>query len=228
MTKGLSGNQLKLLAVMLMTIDHIGAILYPNVLWLRLIGRLAYPIFAYMVAEGCTHTRSLPRYFATMAAMAAVCQVAVYFVTGSLYQYILVTFSLSIGLVCLLKKAKDTNHMLWWLLSAAGIGVVWYLTQWLPVKLRGTDFSIDYSFWGVMLPVAVWLGKTRQQKLLITAGVLVLIAGDPNQIQMLSLCALPLLMLYNGQRGKMKLKYFFYLYFPVHIVALEIIALLRK
>lgn len=228
MTKGLSGNQLKLLAVVLMTIDHIGAILYPNVLWLRLIGRLAYPIFAYMVAEGCTHTRSLPRYFATMAAMAAICQVVVYFVTGSLYQYILVTFTLSIGLVCLLKKARDTNHMLWWLLSAAGIGMIWYLTQWLPSQLRNTDFSIDYSFWGVLLPVAVWLGKTRQQKLLITAGILVLIAGTPNQIQMLSLCALPLLMLYNGQRGTWKLKYFFYLYFPLHIVLLEVMALFTK
>ena len=228
MQKGLTGNQMKLLALVLMTIDHTGAILYPGVLWLRIIGRLAYPIFAYMVAEGCTHTHSLPRYFFTMATMATVCQVAVYLVTGSMYQYILVTFSLTIGLVYLLKQARDTENLLWWILSAAGIGVVWFLTEYLPVKLRDTDFSIDYSFWGVMLPVMVWLGKTKSQKMLLAAAGLVLIAGDPGNIQILSLCALPLLMLYNGQRGKWKMKYFFYLYFPTHIVLLEILAVLTK
>lgn len=228
MQKGLTGNQMKLLAVILMTIDHIGAILYPQVLWLRLIGRLAYPVFAYMVAEGCTHTGSLSRYFGTMAAMAVICQGAMYFITGTLYQYILVTFSLSIGLVYLVKKALDTKNNLWWCMCAAAIGVIWCLTEYLPVKLRGTDFSIDYGFWGVMLPVAVWLCKSRWQKLAATALVLVLIAGDPGNIQILSLCALPLIMLYNGQRGNRNLKYFFYIYFPAHMILLELIALLKK
>lgn len=227
MQKGLTGNQLKLFAVIVMTIDHIGAILYPSVLWLRLVGRLAYPIFAYMIAEGCTHTRSLPRYFLTMAAMATVCQVVVYFVTGSLYQYILVTFSLSIALIYLMKKAQDTKHTLWWVVAAGAMFAVWALTEYLPVKLKDTDFSIDYGFWGALLPVMVWLGKTRGQKILLCAAGLTLIAGDPGNIQILSLCALPLLMLYNGQRGTWKLKYFFYLYFPAHIVALELIALFK-
>ena len=59
--KGLTGNQLKLFAVIVMTIDHIGAVLYPSVLWLRIVGRLAYPIFAYMIAEGCAHTHAAPK-----------------------------------------------------------------------------------------------------------------------------------------------------------------------
>ena len=228
MQKGLTGNQLKLFAVIVMTIDHIGHILFPGVMWLRIIGRLAYPIFAYMIAEGCTHTRSMPRYFATMAGMAAICQVVVYFVTGSLYQYILVTFTLSILLIGVLKKALQTQSTLWWLITSAALGTIWMLTQWLPAQLSGTDFSIDYSFWGVMVPVLVWLGKTKGQKLLLEAAGLVLIAGNVNNIQTLALCALPILALYNGQRGKWKLKYFFYLYFPAHIVALEIIAYFTK
>lgn len=228
MQKGLTGNQLKLFAVIVMTIDHIGHILFPGVMWLRIIGRLAYPIFAYMIAEGCTHTRSMPKYFATMAGMAAICQVVVYFVTGSLYQYILVTFTLSILLIGVLKKALQTQSILWWLITSAALGAVWLLTQWLPAQLHGTDFSIDYSFWGVMVPVLVWLGKTKGQKLLLEAAGLVLIAGNVNNIQTLALCSLPILALYNGQRGKWKLKYFFYLYFPAHIVALEIIAYFMK
>lgn len=228
MQKGLTGNQLKLFAVIVMTIDHIGHILFPGVMWLRIIGRLAYPIFAYMIAEGCTHTRSMPKYFATMAGMAAICQVVVYFVTGSLYQYILVTFTLSILLIGVLKKALQTQSTLWWLITSAALGTVWMLTQWLPAQLHDTDFSIDYSFWGVMVPVLVWLGKNKGQKLLLEAAGLVLIAGNVNNIQTLALCSLPILALYNGQRGKWKLKYFFYLYFPAHIVALEIIAYFMK
>ena len=52
--------------------------------------------------------------------------------------------------------------------------------------------------------------------------------GAFGALAILALCALPILALYNGQRGKWKLKYFFYLYFPAHIVALEIIAYFMK
>ena len=106
------------------------------------------------------------------------------------------------------------------------------LRQGLPIPKESAEkihkASIDYSFWGVMVPVLVWLGKNKGQKLLLEAAGLVLIAGNVNNIQTLALCSLPILALYNGQRGKWKLKYFFYLYFPAHIVALEIIAYFTK
>ena len=55
---GLTGNQLKLIALFAMTCDHVGLQLLPNVLILRILGRLALPIFAYMIAEGCRYTRN--------------------------------------------------------------------------------------------------------------------------------------------------------------------------
>ena len=55
---GLTNNQLKLIAMLSMLIDHVGMLLFPGVRVLRIIGRLAFPIFAYMIAEGCAHTRS--------------------------------------------------------------------------------------------------------------------------------------------------------------------------
>lgn len=48
----LNGNMLKIIAAITMTIDHIGAILFPHILILRIIGRIAFPIFAFMIAEG--------------------------------------------------------------------------------------------------------------------------------------------------------------------------------
>ena len=47
---GLTGNQLKIIAMIAMTFDHVGVQLFPQVLWLRLIGRLAMPIYAFMIA----------------------------------------------------------------------------------------------------------------------------------------------------------------------------------
>ena len=96
---GLTNNQLKILALIFMTVDHIGVRLFPKYTILRIIGRLAYPIFAYMIAEGCRYTRNKKRYILTMAAFAAVCQIVYFFAMNSLYQCILVTFTLSIALI---------------------------------------------------------------------------------------------------------------------------------
>ena len=62
----LTSNELKLFALVVMTVDHIGALLLPQYSVLRIIGRLAFPIFAYMIAEGCAHTSSRLRYFLTI------------------------------------------------------------------------------------------------------------------------------------------------------------------
>ena len=53
---GLTGNLLKLIAMLTMTIDHIGVILLPQYRILRIIGRLTMPIYAFMIAEGCHYT----------------------------------------------------------------------------------------------------------------------------------------------------------------------------
>ena len=72
---GLTGNQLKILALIAMTIDHVGVMLFPESVWLRVIGRLAFPIFAYMIAEGCHYTRSKSRYLGLCIGVAALCRV---------------------------------------------------------------------------------------------------------------------------------------------------------
>ena len=50
-----TGNQLKIIALVTMTCDHVGMQIFPQLIWLRIIGRLAFPIYAYMIAEGCAH-----------------------------------------------------------------------------------------------------------------------------------------------------------------------------
>lgn len=55
---GISATALKIIGMIAMTIDHIGYFLFPQIEAFRIIGRIAYPIFAYMIAEGCRYTRN--------------------------------------------------------------------------------------------------------------------------------------------------------------------------
>ena len=92
----MTGNQLKILALVSMTLDHIGVVMFPNVLWLRIVGRLAFPIFAYMIAEGCFYTHSKGKYLGSICALGLVCQLVYWFALGSLEQSILTTLALGI------------------------------------------------------------------------------------------------------------------------------------
>lgn len=221
---GLTSNQLKLIAMVTMTLDHMGHLLFPGALWLRAVGRLAFPIYAYMIAEGCIHTKSMPRYLGTMAAMAAVCQVVTYIATGSLYQCILVTFSLSIGLVWLILRARQLPGLIRWLLCAVGVATLFFVTELLPLQLEATDFTVDYGFFGTMLPVVLVFAGTKHQKLLLTGVLLTSLAFVGMPVQWFALLSLPMLALYNGQRGTLQLKWTFYLYYPIHLAVLHIVA----
>ena len=215
----LTSNQLKLLAMFTMTLDHIGVQMFPGVLWLRIVGRLAFPIYAYMIAEGCAHTRNRRKYLLQMTGLALLCQLVYFFAMGSLFQCILVTFTLSILLI----YACDTGSRPLTALALLGMA---FVTVALPRLLPGTDFAIDYGFFGVLVPVAAYLGETRRKKLLFTAGALVVLAWLVGGIQWYSLAALLPLALYNGNRGKRRMKWLFYLYYPLHLAAIYGISLL--
>ena len=222
MPKFLSGNALKILAAIFMTIDHIGVILLPRVLLLRLIGRLALPIYAFMIAEGCKYTRNKKKYFGMVFGLGSVCQIVYYLFDGSLYFSILITFSLSILMVYALQYWKQKKTALSGLVFGAAVAAVYLLNQ---------AFEIDYGFWGCMLPVFAALAHGTEQDSdtvnITMLGIgLVFLGLSTDAVQCLALMALPLLYAYNGKRGTLNLKYFFYIFYPVHLVILEGIAML--
>ena len=94
----LSGNVLKIIAAVAMTADHVGLVLFPTVPVLRQIGRLALPIFAFMIAEGCAHTRNALRYFLSVLTLGLVCQTAYTVAMGSWYLCMPLSFSFAIAL----------------------------------------------------------------------------------------------------------------------------------
>lgn len=238
--QGLSSNALKLIAAASMLIDHIGVILLPQVAVLRILGRLAFPIFAFMIAEGCAKTKNKLRYFLSVFLLGAACQVVYCLYDDQLYLGILITFSISILLIYALQALKDALFddarrpvrplaaALVFLLLLAGVYVLnLYLT-------------VDYGFWGCLLPVFASVFRRPAanaprsfEKLdrlgvhVISFGVgLVILSCVRGGVQPYSLCALPLLALYSGKRGTWNMKWFFYIFYPAHLAALELLAML--
>ena len=102
----LNGNHLKLIAAFTMLVDHMGVMLFPQVRLLRIIGRLAYPISAFMIAEGCRYTKNKLRYFFMVLVLGASCQLVYYLFARETRQNILLTFSCSILLIYTLRAAQ--------------------------------------------------------------------------------------------------------------------------
>ena len=223
-TLPLTGNQLKLLALITMTCDHVGVSLLPQWDWLRIVGRLALPIFSYMIAEGCRYTRNRKRYLLSLLAVATLCQIVYFVAMGSLYMCIMVTFSLSVALIYLWDYAMTRPAPQGGFLVLAALCVTWTLCE-APL-LPGTDFTIDYGIFGVLLPVLIYLGKGRWQAFAMTALGLLLLGISMGGTQWFAFFALLPLALYNGTRGKAKLKYLFYIYYPAHLAAIWLIGFL--
>lgn len=185
---GLDATVLKLIGVVTMTIDHIGHILFPNLAVLRIIGRLAYPIFAYLIAEGCTYSKHKAKYFLSVLGTGLLCSIASYGAEHTLYQSIMVTFTCSIGLIFLLERARTQRKRALWI----GVFALALTACFLLFQLRLiSGFTTDYGFLGIITPLLVWLGKRKREKILgLTVG-LCLIALEMGGIQIFSLVAVP-------------------------------------
>jgi hypothetical protein len=235
----MTGNQLKIIALVAMTIDHIGVVLFPQLGILRIIGRLAYPIFAYMIAEGCFYTHRKSRYLGGIFLLGLACQVVYFAALGSLEQSILTTFALGIITVYAMQLADKRRDITGAAAVAGAILLDACACFVLPALLVSTDYSIDYGFWGVLLPAICYIPRifftdmeeTRRRLLTLAccAVGLVLVNLEMTSMQAFqwwSLVALVPLAFYNGKRGKWHMKYLFYIYYPAHLVVVWAISLL--
>lgn len=237
----LNANTIKFLACALMVVDHIGFLFFPEVLIWRAIGRVSMPLFAFAIAEGCKYTRDKRKHFLLPFLLAVICQIVYYFFdNGSLYMCILVTFSLSILTIYALQNFKTALFTESDFSDKLLSGVLFALTVFCVYALNQV-LSIDYGFWGCMTPVfaslfdfhripaPAFLQKADNIPIraLCMAFPLCMIAlfGDFGAVSYFALIAIPLLFLYNGKKGRFKTKYFFYLFYPLHLVLLQAIAM---
>lgn len=216
---------IKIIAAVSMLIDHVGLIFFPTLPVLRILGRLAFPIFAFCIAEGFCHTRNKKRYFLQIFVLGAVCQLVYFIVDGSMYLGVLISFSAAILLMWAfegVKNAEGTKKAGNALLFAAAVGLAYLLCR---------TVEVDYGFWGMMLPLLLYIGGKRPWNLLLFTLGLVALCWELAElggftVQWFSILTLPLLWLYNGQRGRYRWKYFFYIFYPAHLAALYLLDML--
>ena len=204
----MTGFQLKLLAILAMTADHIGAVFFPEIPLLRWIGRLAMPVLSFFIGEGLRHTRSPRRYLLRLTWFALLSELPfdLAFYGGIEWGHQNVYFTLALGLLAL--WAIQSRGMEGWLLA---------LTAALAAELLGCD----YGMYGVLLILLLdRFHRARSEQL--AAAALLNLAFFGLQTQTLSLIALPLLWLYNGKRGRDDRR-LFYLYYPAHLCVLGIL-----
>lgn len=210
----LTGNALKIIAMLSMLIDHIGVILLNDYEPFRIIGRLAFPLYAFLISEGCRHTKNKLFYFLRIFALGMVCQTVYYFTDRSLYLNILLTFSVSILLIYIMEYArKNIFFTLCFLIATVllwkGLG-----------QASQFEISFDYGFYGIMFPVLLSLSDNKKEKLILAFFGLFLLSEALGGIQIWSIMAIIPMLMYNGKRGKMNLKAFFYLFYPLHLAVL--------
>ena len=227
-SRGLDGGALKCIAAALMLTDHVGAILLPEVPVLRCVGRLAFPIFAFFIAEGYAHTRDFGRYFRRLAILAVVSEIPFNLENGAVFDLtrrnVLFTFCLALltlrGLEAL---GRERGFGRW-----AGCGLV--LAAGFAA---GELLRTDYGGWGVVTVALLQLcrdGKYAKLWLLLAMaavnglgrGSLTMpVFGGEMPIQIFAVAALPVIWLYNGQAGPKGLRRAFYVFYPAHLLVLE-------
>lgn len=237
----MSGFLLKWIAAITMLIDHAGLMLFPGEGWMRIIGRIAYPLFAWCIAEGFRYTRNRLRYFLQIFLLGVGCQIVYTIAERDLYFGILLTFSFSILLMALYRETKAAltgqstafgNLLIRRGISPAlrsGLMSVGLLLSTVLCAVICLCIRVDYGFCGILVPLFAYLPEGKwAQKISFGGGLLLLSLvqwqmGDTRQIWCLA-AMIPLL-LYNGKPGKYRMKWFFYIFYPAHMAALYLLSM---
>lgn len=237
----LSGSTLKIIACVLMAIDHIGLELLNDYLLFRIIGRLAFPLFAFFIAEGCRYTKNKVKRFLTLFAIGALFGVFYFFYGGQIYGNIFMTFSVSVLYIYLLEWSKKQLFCSESLINKVG-AVLIFLIALACGYFVFEIVHFEYGFCGMLVPVFTSLFDFKNipvsdtlkhldthwlRIISFTLGLIPLcIWGRMTGIQFFCLISVLFVLFYNGKVGNKKLKYAFYFFYPVHLVIIEGIALL--
>lgn len=228
-TKGIDGSTLKLIAIVGMTLDHIG-IVFGNYIplsaeiFLYAFGGLTFPIMAFLMVEGHKNTSNLWRYWQRLLVFAGISTLPYMWATQS--RGLNVMFTLFLGLITLYLYDQMQNRLLFWFVFA-GLTLVTIFMDW---SLMGVPMVLLYytrkGKWSrlivpVLIPIAMMLLSFF---VAYTNPYMSAVETLPGVAFALVGCSLtvPLLAKYNGQRGPAP-KYLFYAYYPGHLLVLALL-----
>lgn len=241
--KGIPGSTLKIVAIVCMFMDHFAAIIlndyimkllkqsnydsslithepvYIVMMVMRCIGRLGFPLFCFLLIEGFTHTRNKVKYASRLFLFALISEMPFDYAFNRNFLefgYQNVFFTLFIGLITLMAYDQIESKL-------HDKKIPCMLLQFLAIVcgvLLGELLQTDYSAFGVMtIVVMYYFHKDKKLETLVGCITLTIM----NSIEVFAFAIYPLTSRYNGQRG-LNIKYFFYVFYPAHILLLALIS----
>ena len=216
----LDGTSLKLIAMISMVFDHVGDMFFPDALWMRMIGRLAMPLFSFCIAEGYAHTRNKQRYLLRMGIFALVSEIPFDLAfegrVGLGHQNIMLTFFLSILALMLFDRIRGEGKEHAAFKTLLGILCV------CAVAVLALLLKADYTLFAVVAVFLFYVLRNRPALLRCGVGVgFLALTRTVGYYRTTGLSLIPLL-LYNGKRGR-GLKWLFYAFYPGHLLLLYLL-----
>lgn len=228
---------LKIIAMFTMFFDHFGYAFMGQFSFFNYIGRIAFPIFAFQISEGFTHTKNLNKYFIRLFLFAIIAQFPFHlfiqkFIPNS-SSGLNIFFTLLLGLSAITiydyfakVENKELNHKLFGIPFKNIIGIIFAFS----IAYIGQLLHVDYGFWGIIVIFAFYLFKNNKASMIVSYITLCIIRygysiihyGFYMQYVYLALATiLPIIFitLYNGKQGY-KIKYLLYLFYPLHLLLL--------
>lgn len=222
--KGLDAFQLKLIAIIGMTSQHFALIMgellpFDLICVLYVFGGITFPIMAYLLCEGYQHTRNVKNYASRLLLFAVISELP-YFLF--LMQQLNILFTLFLGLLAIHFTRKVTGK-LQSVLLVSGLIIVSITCDWglIGVPMVLSYFYLENRWLKLFVPVLFPILLSGFPQFLLVLG------GDAAALpELLFVCgsalSVPLLSRYNTQRGRTA-KYFFYAYYPIHILIIGIL-----
>lgn len=236
MEKKLNTNHLKLIAIIAMTVDHAADLLFPGfpadplAIALHTVGRLTAPIMWFFICEGFYYTKNLRKYLLRMFSFAILSHFAYCFAFGidpvpfssGIFNQTSVIWPLSWAIVAL------------WVLNKATMLKNWQKAL-LLILIDLITFPSDWSCIAVMAIVFMYDNRGNLKKQMGSMMLWVIVYAAISfffvhkvygLVQLGVVLVYPLLKQYNGQKGTAKwMKWFFYLYYPAHLIVVGLIRL---
>lgn len=237
MKKIINNNTLKIIAMILMLLDHLWGTIIPGNQWMTLIGRMAFPIFAFLIVEGFFHTSDLKKYMKRLFIFGLISEIPFNLIyTGSIifpfHQNVMFTLLLGLLIINEIDKLKNTKEI------KKKIIPILKIFLFLLISIIG---FVDYGVTGVLTIVVfylfrgfklAWIGQ------LISLILLYIVFFEGQSVilnifnyeyflplQSIGVLSLIFIWLYNGEKGKNNklIKYLFYSFYPVHMLVIYLI-----
>lgn len=241
---GITSTGLKIIAVVIMLIDHLGASILERYITangatdamynfdfsgpmgkyiiadaiIRLIGRLAFPIFCFCIVEGFHYTHSKRNYFSRMFLFALISEIPFDFAHETTiwnfeHQNVFWTFTIAMAGLWLAETIAERRT------GQKGNKLIMLGTMIIACVIAYA-LNTDYDIMGILTVYVMYFVRTRGRKRTMAWGSLILTLG--NIVEFTAFLDIILIHFYNGKRGR-GMKYFFYVFYPLHLLILGII-----